>query len=196
MNQGIIFDLEDVLLTIIPNEEKINRMIYDFLKDRKYLFHPDDLNGKSPLAFANSLSCWRGHDREILDQELGKLERQSMMEAKSDPSASGVLSVLSRRYRLVILSTSRGDGIVKALGNAGIRQFFDYIVPGERWAADCLPRAVGLKLAMAKYPEIPLEKWRYVGALASQASAKESGLPFYAFGTPPVEELEDLLDIL
>lgn len=195
MEQGIIFDLENVLLTIDIDENAKNRLVYDFLRERKYLFHPDDLKGKTPLEFAASLSCWHEHDGEILEQEIGKFERKVMLEAKCDSSAPGVLSMLSLRYRLVVLSRSRGDGIVKALGNAGIRQFFDFIVPGEKWVGHP-SRTVGLEFAMEKYPEISKEQWCYVGAPPSREAAVQCGLRFYAFGDPPLEELEDLMDIL
>ncbi|MEE0776485.1 MAG: hypothetical protein U0M15_05455 [Bacillota bacterium] len=195
LEQGVIFDLEGILLTIDMDENAKNQMVFEFLRERKYVFHPDDLEGKSPLDFAASFARWRDHDREILEQEIGKFERRAMMNAKGDPSASGVLEMISRRYRVVVLSRSRGDGLVKTLGKLGIRQFIHSIVPAEDWVNHPSP-VIGLELAMAKYPEIPKGKWRYVGLPDSRARAHQCDLAFYPFGIPPLKELEDVMDEL
>ena len=130
-DKGLIFDLEDILISYNLDTKAEADLILDFLLQRKYIFQSDDLEGLTPSEFIAEFSGWRGKDREILDNEIGKFQRQALFSAQGAPGVSGVLQALSAKYLIAVISRSRGDGIIKALSNVGIRGYISYIVPGK-----------------------------------------------------------------
>ncbi|MDO4542291.1 MAG: hypothetical protein Q4C00_05630, partial [Bacillota bacterium] len=134
--KGLIFDLEDILIFYQRDFEAEEKLIYDFLLSRKYIFLPEDLKGKKPTEFAKNLVNWRNKDDEILENEIAKFQRQALLKATGNPEASGILQVLAGKYTIGVISRSRGDGIVKTLAKVGIRGYINYIVPAENWTED------------------------------------------------------------
>ena len=69
-DKGLIFDLEDILISYNLDTKAEADLILDFLLQRKYIFQSDDLEGLTPSEFIAEFSGWRGKDREILDNEI------------------------------------------------------------------------------------------------------------------------------
>lgn len=194
-DKGLIFDLEDILISYTYDKSEESSLIFDFLRERKYIFHEDDLKGVSPQVFAENFTAWRGSDYEILLNEIGKFQRRALLSGKGDLEAPGVLQVLSAKYSIAVIARSRGDGIVKALSNAGIRGFINYIVPGESWLNE--PKdGIALDLVMAKFPNIAPDKWYYVGRSEHEKWAKDRNIVFLCYGASNLSTLEDVMEEL
>lgn len=194
-DKGLIFDLEDILISYNLDTKAEADLILDFLLQRKYIFQSDDLEGITPSEFIAEFSGWRGKDREILDNEIGKFQRQALFAAQGAPGVSGVLQALSAKYLIAVISRSRGDGIIKALSNVGIRGYISYIVPGESWLNQRKP-GIALDLVMAKFPDISGENWSYVGLQSHKFWAVDRNVRFLPYGLEAYEDLEDIMEEL
>ncbi|MEG1336770.1 MAG: HAD hydrolase-like protein [Clostridiales bacterium] len=193
--KGLIFDLENILIFYEVPCHAEEKLIWDFLISKKYIFHSDDLQGKNPCKFADEFKEYRGNDDAFLQAERAKLHRKYLMDAVGTPSVSGVLQTLAQKYQIVILAQSQGDGIIKALAKAGIRNYVNFIVPGEKWVGKS-PITLGLDIAMEKYPKIPKSNWLYVGNPSSHHMAKAANIRFFPYGIAPYENLEDIMEEL
>lgn len=191
--QVLIFDLENILFSYDSELQAENELIYCFLRDRNYLFDPLDLEGKTPYEFMLSIEDWQKNDAEVLATEIRKIRREALLCGKGAPSVSGVLQALSVKYHIIVLSRSQGDGLVRALAKIGIRNYVDYIIPGEDWVNES-SETLGLELSMAKYPKIPLENWSYICLPDAAVRGKSLGMKCYPYGKPPFIDLEDIME--
>ena len=103
--------------------------------------------------------------------------------------------MLSLRYRLVVLSRSRGDGIVKALGNAGFDNF-SILLCREKNGSAILPEPLVWNLLWRNIRRSLKSSGVMWGRRLREKRQSNVDFCFYAFGDPPLEELEDLMDIL
>lgn len=193
-DKGLILDLENIIIFYQADIVGENEVIYSFLHQRKYLFDPEDLEGLSPGEFAQGIKVWRGKDREILANEIGVFQRQKLMDAKVNPEAAGVLQALSRKYAIALICRNRGDGIIKVLAKAGVRNYVNYIVPGESWN----PRnpEVAIDLVLQRFPNIKPGNWCYVGDSGHESAAAARGIEFFPYGVGGFISLEDVMDEL
>lgn len=107
--------------------------------------------------------------------ELAGMEGALLEEGVTD-----MLAEVRGRFALAVLTNNAREAAVAALERTGIAIYFDYIAGREQVEA-LKPSPSGVRHVMARYPDIPAERWLYVGdSWIDGRAAADGGIAFLA----------------
>jgi phosphoglycolate phosphatase len=181
--RAILFDMDNTLLASRIDYAAMRREVGDRLVREGYLAEDEIENGTTASLIQAAID--RGLAGEALDRIwaiCARHEAQGMRGAELEPGARETLERLRACGLLLAVLTNNAEAAAeRALGETGIRQYFD-IVAGRESVPALKPSPAGVRAVLARRPDVPPGRWLAVGdSWIDGAAAAGAGIAFAAY---------------
>lgn len=182
--KGIIFDMDNTLLSSKINFAAMKKDTYDFIINNGIL--PDDINLRNQTT---AIIIEKAKQTNLMSPELikaawdipKKYEVMGMENAALEPGVTQLLSQLHGKYQLVVVTNNSVEAANRALKENGIFDLFDIIV-GREMVKSLKPSPDGFLYILDRYKTISANEWISVGdAWLDGVASVEAGIKFIAY---------------
>lgn len=181
---GIIFDMDNTLLQSAIDFTEMKRSVFELLvKDGLCApnFDWHSHTASQLIEMARQSGKLKQETEVRIWDAVTECEKQGMHGAQLEPYVPEVLAELYGDCHLVVLTNNSCIAAQEALKETGIDHYFDYIVGREQMTA-LKPSASGVYYVLDHYPDVPAERWMFVGdSWIDGKAAKEGNIAFTAY---------------
>ncbi len=207
--KGIIFDMDNTLLSSKINFAAMKKETYEFIIDHGIL--PDD---SSLLNQTTAIIIEKAIKTNMMSQELinevweipKKYEVMGMENAVLEPGVTQLLSELYGKYYLVVLTNNSVEAANKAFKENGIQNYFDIIV-GREMLKSLKPSPDGFLYVLDRYKTTSANEWISVGdAWLDGKASMDAGIRFISYngniqkmssmGVYPYAKIKDIRELI
>lgn len=207
--QGIIFDMDNTLLSSRIDFTAMKRETYEYLIQHNIIHKELDLSVHTTSTLiieAENSGNMTTDQKQQLWEIPTKLEVIGMQGAKLEPGVPQLLEQLKNTYKLTIYTNNSVEAARSALSEHQISHYFDHVV-GREMVESMKPAPDGFNYILNQYDDLQAEHWISVGD--SWIDGKGSilaGIKFIAYrgdiqqmndmGVNPYAEINDIRDII
>jgi len=207
--KGIIFDMDNTLVSSKINFTAMKRETYEFIVNNGIL--PDDLNllNQTTAIIIEKAVKTNEMSRELINEvwEIPKkYEVMGMENAVLEPGVAQLLSELYGKYYLAILTNNSVEAANKAFMENGIHNYFDIIV-GREMLKSLKPSPDGLLDILNHFKTTSTNEWLSVGdAWLDGKASMDAGIRFISYngdiqkmnrmGVYPYAEIKDIREVI
>lgn len=182
--RGIIFDMDNTLLSSEIDFEKMKYKIFYLLQEYKVISQDENLKNHSVSTLIEKAKKSKKYNNEINEKVwrvIDEIETEGLKKASLEPGAKKILDELSDNYTLAVFTNNSHTSASKALEKNKIDKYFTLIV--TRKDIDALkPSPEGVLYIVNYYQYIDRSKWLFVGdSWIDGKSAIEAGVDFLAY---------------
>jgi len=205
--KALIFDMDNTLLQSNINFSEMKKDLFTYLNEEGLLASYLELS-EHTCATLIELAKTKGmtsSQEEVVWAICERHEVVGMQDAGLEEGAHELLQALATRFTLTILTNNAQEAAEKALKTTGISKYFDMVVGREK-VKELKPSSKGVQYILGCYPQIPPEKWIFIGdAWIDGKAAQGAEVLFISYKgnvqelnerkIPFISNIENLLDI-
>lgn len=209
--RAILFDMDNTLLASRIDYAAMRREVGAWLVREGYLTGDEAAGAGGTTSSLIQTAIGRGLSGGALDRVWAICARHEAegMRAELEPGARETLARLRACGLLLAVLTNNAESAARrALGETGIRHYFD-IIAGRESVPALKPSPAGVRAVLARRPDVPPGRWLAVGdSWIDGAAAAGAGIAFAAYRPGPemaergivpdvrLERLDELPDLV
>lgn len=207
--KGIIFDMDNTLLSSKINFAAMKKETYEFIINNGILSEDLNLLNQTTAGIIEKAIKTNRMSRELIEEvwEIPKkYEVMGMENAVLEPGVAELLSELYGKYYLVVLTNNSVEAANKAFKENGIYNYFDMIV-GREMLKSLKPSPDGFLYILNHYKTTSANEWLSVGdAWLDGKASIDAGIRFISYngdiqkmsnmGVYPYAEIKDIRELI